>query len=118
MIAEIMAYLPQDSTIIICPWSVLSDPGHWGDPEVFRPERFLDSDGKFMKDEWMINFGSGKRFCLGESLARNVLFVFFTAFFQEFSLSLPEGDPKPTTLPQPGFTTAPYPFRMKMKQRL
>jgi cytochrome P450 len=97
---------------------VLSDPGHWGDPEVFRPERFLDSNGKFLKDEWMINFGSGKRFCLGESLARNILFIFFTTFFQEFSFSIPEEDPRPGTMPQPGFTTAPYPYRMKMKQRL
>ncbi|PNF20447.1 Methyl farnesoate epoxidase [Cryptotermes secundus] len=110
--------IPKDTTVIICSYGVLSDPDHWGDPEVFRPERFLDSNGKFMKDDWMINFGSGKRFCLGESLARNILFIFFATFFQEFSLSIPEGDPKPSTMPQSGFTTAPYPFRMKIKERL
>jgi methyl farnesoate epoxidase/farnesoate epoxidase len=113
-----VASLIQDTTVILSLWSVLSDPDHWGDPEVFRPERFLDSNGKFMKDDWMINFGSGKRFCLGESLARNILFIFFATFFQEFSLSIAEGDPRPTTMPQPGFTTAPYPFRMKIKERL
>jgi methyl farnesoate epoxidase/farnesoate epoxidase len=108
----------QDSTIILSLWSVLSDPVHWGDPEVFRPERFLDSKGKFFKDDWMINFGIGKRYCLGESLARDILFIFFTTFFQELSISLPEGDPRPSTMPQPGFTTAPYPFRFKVKQRI
>jgi methyl farnesoate epoxidase/farnesoate epoxidase len=110
--------LLQDSTILICLWSILSDPDHWGDPEVFRPERFIDSDGKFVKDEWMISFGSGKRFCLGESLARNVLFILFTSFMQEFSITIPEGDPLPNTIPQSGFTTAPQPFRMKLKQRV
>lgn len=104
--------------VIINIWSVLSDPGHWGDPEVFRPDRFLDCNGKFVKDEWLVNFGSGKRYCLGESLAKNVLFIFFASFFQEFSITIPEGDPSPTTMPQPGFTTAPHPFRMKLKQRM
>jgi methyl farnesoate epoxidase/farnesoate epoxidase len=99
-------------------WNVLSDRDHWGDPEVFRPERFLDSDGKFLKDEWMINFGIGKRTCIGESLAKNVLFLFFATFLQQFSVSLPEGDPRPSTKPQAGFTTAPYPFRIKLKHRM
>jgi len=110
--------IPKDTTVLISLWSVLSDPGHWGDPEVFRPERFLDSNGKFVKDEWMINFGSGKRYCVGESLSKNVLFLFFATFLQEFSLSIPEGDPRPSTKPQAGFTTAPFPFRMTLKQRM
>jgi methyl farnesoate epoxidase/farnesoate epoxidase len=110
--------LLQNTTVILSLWSVLSDRDHWGDPEVFRPERFIDSNGKFVKDEWMVNFGSGKRYCLGESLAKNVLFIIFATFFQEFSISIPEGDAKPTTMPQNGFTTAPYPFRMKLKQRV
>jgi cytochrome P450 len=118
LIADILASLLQDTTVIVSIWSVMADPKHWGDPEVFRPERFLDSNGKFVKDEWMISFGAGKRLCVGESLAKNVLFLFFATFLQEFSVSIPEGDPRPTTLPQPGFTTSPYPFRMKLKQRM
>jgi methyl farnesoate epoxidase/farnesoate epoxidase len=113
-----VASLLQDTRVIISLWSVLNNPDHWGDPEVFRPERFLDSNGKFIKDEWMINFGSGKRYCIGESLARNILFLFFATFLQEFSVSIPEGDPGPSSKPQCGFTTAPYPFRMKLKQRM
>lgn len=110
--------IPEDTTVIISLHSVLTDPGHWGDPEVFRPERFLDSNGKFVKDEWMVNFGNGKRFCVGESLSKSVLFLFFATFLQEFSLSTPEEDPRPSTKPQAGFTTAPFPFRMKLKQRM
>ena len=118
LIADMLASLLQDTTVLICLRSVLSDPGHWGDPEVFRPERFLDSDGNFVKDDWMINFGSGKRYCIGESFSKSVLFLFFATFFQEFSVSIPEGDPRPTTMPQAGFTTAPHPFRIKLKQRI
>lgn len=39
--------------------SVLMDPSHWGDPEIFRPERFIDADGKFKKDDHLILFGTG-----------------------------------------------------------
>jgi len=39
--------------------SVLMDSGHWGDPETFRPERFIDDDGNFKKDEHLILFGTG-----------------------------------------------------------
>jgi Cytochrome P450 len=39
--------------------SVLMDSSHWGDPETFRPERFIDDDGNFKKDEHLILFGTG-----------------------------------------------------------
>jgi len=35
------------------------DEHHWGDPEVFRPERFLDSAGNIMNDSWLMPFGVG-----------------------------------------------------------
>jgi len=42
-------------------YSVHMDKNHWGDPEVFRPERFLDATGTiFLKDDWLIPFGLGK----------------------------------------------------------
>ena len=38
----------------------------WGDPENFRPERFLDAEGKFKKSEYLQPFGMGKlvKFCI------------------------------------------------------
>lgn len=118
IIVDMLASLLQDTTVIISLFSVLCDPDHWGDPEVYRPERFLDSNGKFVKDDWMINFGSGKRFCIGEAMARSILFIFAATFLQEFSVSIPKEDPRPSTVPQPGFTSAPYPFRINLKQRM
>lgn len=40
-------------------YSVHMDPEYWGDPENFRPERFINADGTFRKDERMIPFGKG-----------------------------------------------------------
>jgi cytochrome P450 len=98
-------------------WNVLHDREHWGDPEVFRPERFLDADGRFIKDEFMIQFGAGKRVCLGEILARNMLFLIFSTLMQEFIFRIPEGDPDPSTDTVPGITTTPKPFRVEVLER-
>jgi len=35
------------------------DPDLWGDPEIFRPERFLKEDGQLAKDI-SLPFGFGK----------------------------------------------------------
>jgi methyl farnesoate epoxidase/farnesoate epoxidase len=99
-------------------YSLFQDREHWGDPEVFRPERFLDADGNFVKDEWMIPFGAGKRVCIGEVLARNTLFLFFTSLLQDFWFSVPEGHPQPSLVPLSGFTLAPAPFIVKATKRL
>lgn len=39
--------------------SVHMDKEHWGDPEKFRPERFIDSKGQFVEDSWLVPFGLG-----------------------------------------------------------
>lgn len=35
------------------------DEQHWGDPQEFRPERFLDSSGNIISDSWFMPFGIG-----------------------------------------------------------
>ncbi|PSN45989.1 Methyl farnesoate epoxidase, partial [Blattella germanica] len=110
--------IPKDTMVLINLYSLMQDKEHWGDPENFRPERFLNAQGKFVKDDWMIPFGTGKRMCLGEVLARSTVYLFFTSFLQEFTFSVPEGDTKPSTFPLPGFTIAPQPFRVKVTKRI
>lgn len=60
---------------------------------------------------------SGQRACIGEVFARNTIFIATTTFFEKFTISTPPGDPKPSTFPLAGFTTAPQPFRVYLKSR-
>jgi methyl farnesoate epoxidase / farnesoate epoxidase len=48
--------------------SVHMDKQLWGDPENFRPERFIGPDGKFQKDDRLMLFGTGITFRFAISL--------------------------------------------------
>ena len=66
--------------------SVLYDEKVFPDPTKFKPERFLDSDGKFQTKPELIPFSVGKRACLGESLARLELYLFAANLFNHFEV--------------------------------
>jgi cytochrome P450 len=46
--------------VIVNVWSFHNDPDFWGDPEVFRPERFLDEKGQLLKKDYSLPFGAGQ----------------------------------------------------------
>ncbi|CAJ0956998.1 unnamed protein product [Ranitomeya imitator] len=72
--------IPSGTTVITNLYSVHHDKKYWSDPEIFRPERFLDSSGQFAKREAFVPFSLGRRNCLGEPLARMELFLFLLCF--------------------------------------
>ena len=47
-------------------WAVMHDKYYWKDPHEFRPERFLDNDGQFRRDDRCVPFSLGKRYCIGQ----------------------------------------------------
>lgn len=72
-----------------------SNNKYWGDAENFRPERFINKEGKIgEKPRHYMPFGIGKRNCLGEVLARNTLAIAIPAFLQRLNF-LPPKDGQP-----------------------
>uniref|UniRef100_A0A8D2JAW3 Cytochrome P450 2W1-like n=1 Tax=Varanus komodoensis TaxID=61221 RepID=A0A8D2JAW3_VARKO len=92
--------------------SVLLDPGHWETPHEFNPNHFLDADGKFVKKEAFVPFSLGRRGCIGESLAKTELFLFFVGLLQKFTFRPPPGlteDDLDLNVPKTTFTLRPQP---------
>lgn len=63
----------------------------WGDPFTFRPERFLEESSGTLLKENVIPFQVGRRQCMGERLARDIIFIFLVKLLQQFKF---EPDPK------------------------
>jgi cytochrome P450 len=54
--------LPKDSLITPNQYYIHFDPKIWGDPQNFRPERFLDASNQFKKPLHLIPFSIGRRY--------------------------------------------------------
>lgn len=65
-------FFPEGTTVGCMPSAVYMNPATFGeDPEVFRPERWLESDEetlKMMEGAWL-GFSRGVRVCLGQHVA-------------------------------------------------
>jgi len=78
-------FIPKGTVIFPNLGAVLNDPEYFPNPEKFDPERFFH-EGKFRPHPKMLAFGLGRRRCLGESLARLELYLFFTGILSKFNL--------------------------------
>ncbi|XP_041096328.1 cytochrome P450 2K1-like isoform X2 [Polyodon spathula] len=106
--------IPKGTPVIPLLSSVLSDKTQWETPHQFNPNHFLDAQGKFVKRDAFMPFSAGRRVCLGETLAKMELFLFFTMLLQKFHFRPPqEVSPEQLDLtPTPGITSSPQPFQL------
>ncbi|KAJ8246491.1 hypothetical protein GJAV_G00268410 [Gymnothorax javanicus] len=107
-------FIKKGMTVIPLLTSVLHDEEEWETPHSFNPAHFLDEKGCFIKRNAFMPFSAGRRACLGESLARMELFLFFTFLLQRFCFTPPPGvsEDELDLTPSVGFTLTPSPHQL------
>ncbi|XP_062871968.1 cytochrome P450 2B4-like isoform X2 [Trichomycterus rosablanca] len=109
--------IPKETLVMANLAAILMDKDHWKHPDTFNPENFLDENGQFCKDEFFLPFSIGPRVCLGESLARTELFIFFTSLLQRLQFSWPPNTPPVDLDGILGMVKIPHPFQMICRSR-
>uniref|UniRef100_A0A3B5R3I1 Cytochrome P450 2K4-like n=1 Tax=Xiphophorus maculatus TaxID=8083 RepID=A0A3B5R3I1_XIPMA len=107
-------FIKKGTTVIPLLTSVLYDESEWESPHTFNPSHFLDKEGRFIKRDAFLPFSAGRRVCLGESLARMEIFLFFTSLLQRFRFIPPPGvsEDDLDLTPAVGFTSPPSPHEL------
>uniref|UniRef100_A0A6I8SB94 Cytochrome P450 2K1 n=1 Tax=Xenopus tropicalis TaxID=8364 RepID=A0A6I8SB94_XENTR len=110
-------HLPKGTYVVPLLESVLFDKTQFERAEEFYPEHFLDSDGKFVMRPAFLPFSTGKRICIGETLAKMEVFIFFTTLMQKFSFHAPPGEPDIEIKRGIGLTSPPLPQKLCIVRR-
>lgn len=74
---------------------MLTDPAVWGDPEIFRPERFLEPDASQRPNPLSVLFGWGLRVCAGMHLADRLVLHIVTMIISLYKVEPLEGEKIP-----------------------
>ena len=87
--------IPKDTILFLDIYGIQQNPAVFKDPDMFKPERFLDKEGQFVgQHDHMVAFGVGKRTCIAQSLAEKELFLFFTGLMQRYTFKAASVLPK------------------------
>jgi len=111
--------VPKNSHAIANLTKFMKDPEYWEQPNEFRPQRFLELfEGRWrlVKKEQFVPFGFGRRVCMGESLARDNLFIFLSTLIKHIRFENPVGHRKPDPGNHTdGLTVIPHPYHVNIQ---
>uniref|UniRef100_A0ABI7XDB1 Steroid 17-alpha-hydroxylase/17,20 lyase n=1 Tax=Felis catus TaxID=9685 RepID=A0ABI7XDB1_FELCA len=107
------------TNVIINLWALHHNEKEWYRPDQFMPERFLDPTRSQLISPSLsyLPFGAGPRSCLGESLARQEVFLFMAWLLQRFDLEVPDDGQLPHLEGNPTVVFLIAPFKVKVKVR-
>lgn len=76
--------VPRGTLLLVNIWAIQNDPKLWDGPEKFKPERFVDYQGKKEGSFLLMPFGYGRRRCPGENMAMRVVGLAIATLIQCF----------------------------------
>jgi cytochrome P450 len=77
--------VPAGTTAMVNMWAIAHDAALWTEPELFRPERFMEEDVSVLgSDLRLAPFGAGRRVCPGKMLALATVHLWLAQLVQQF----------------------------------
>ncbi|KAF9232730.1 cytochrome P450 [Melanogaster broomeanus] len=110
-------HIPKGATVFPNIWAMTHDRVRYPDPNDFKPERFLNSDGTLNDDAVSYAFGFGRRICPGRHFAEASLWSAIVSVLAVLKVERPAGH---FTEPEwiLGQTNRPGPFRCRITPRV
>jgi cytochrome P450 len=86
-------HFPAGTMIMFSQWVLHRLPDIWGDPEIFRPERWDPVNGQKVPQWAYFPFGGGSRICIGMPLAQLQIRLVLATILQHYIPRLVPGHP-------------------------
>lgn len=92
-VVEISDFIvPKNAQILVNVWGMGRDPSIWENPNLFVPERFLESEIDFNGHDFeLIPFGAGRRMCPGLPLAHRAVHLMVGSLLHNYEWKLADG---------------------------
>lgn len=98
-------------------YSIHRDPKLWENPLAFNPKRYIDDQGNIIRPLYLMPFGSGRRMCPGEALAKAEIFLIFTTLMHRYRFKAVDPKRTPAIKDVFGFIRGPIAFDVKVDKR-
>ncbi|KAG1879600.1 cytochrome P450 [Suillus tomentosus] len=86
-------YIPAGTTVFGNTWAICRDPEVFPEPHAFKPQRWIDDQGRLRDDLNNFLFGFGRRICPGQHIANRSVFIGVVLILWAFRLSLDPTQP-------------------------
>ena len=111
--------IPKGTVIMFNLWAIHHAPSAWRDPYKFDPGRFLNVEENMFRtfSTSYLPFSAGKRHCLGEHVAKTLMFLFLARLLHRFRIENPPGREIPCLDARFGLVLAPHPYDICVHKR-
>ncbi|KAG1792202.1 cytochrome P450 [Suillus plorans] len=86
--------IPAGTTVIGNHWAISRDPEVYPEPEAFKPQRWIDDQGRLRDDLAFFVYGFGRRVCPGQHVANRSVFINSLLVLWAFQLNLDPTKPQ------------------------
>ncbi|KAG2111524.1 cytochrome P450 [Suillus discolor] len=86
--------IPAGTTVFGNHWAISRDPEVYPEPDAFKPQRWIDDQGRLRDDFAFFVYGFGRRICPGQHVANRSVFINSLLILWAFQLNLDPTKPQ------------------------